>query len=117
MKNYYPEHPKDSEKNPPAELSIYVNEDDEVAFSCNWEPGDQGMHGISSIFFGLAYSDLADQIFNHLKTQCVLEGNEEDFVKIMELIKSFILSHDEEFGNGGESDESLVVTPRNIPRL
>tara|TARA_R110002020_G_scaffold186207_1_gene384192 strand:- start:1617 stop:1970 length:354 start_codon:yes stop_codon:yes gene_type:complete len=117
MKNYYLEDQEGSEKNLPAELTIYVNEDEEVAFSCNWEPSDQGIHGISSIFFGLAYSDLADQVFNHLKTQCVLEGNEEDFVKIMELIKSFILSHDEEFGNGGTPDESLVVTPRNIPRL
>ena len=117
MKNYYQENHEDSEKeNIQAELRVYVNEDEEIKFMCNWEPSEKGIDGISSIFFGLAYNDLAEQILNHLKNQCVLESNEEDFVRIIDTIKSFIISQDKELQDI-ESNESLAVTPRNILRL
>ena len=113
----YKENHEDSEKeNIQAELRVYVNEDEEIKFMCNWEPSEKGIDGISSIFFGLAYNDLAEQILNHLKNQCVLESNEEDFVRIIDTIKSFIISQDKELQDI-ESNESLAVTPRNILRL
>lgn len=117
MKNYYQKNQEDSEEETiHAELKIYTNDEDEIKFSCNWEPSEKGIHGISSIFFGLAYNDLAEQILNHLKDQCVLESNEEDFVRIIDSIKAFIMSQDKEHQEV-DSNDSLVVTPRNILRL
>ena len=92
MKNYYPNDLEDSDEEFLAEIKIYVDQNGEIGFDCGWEPNEVGIHSIASIFFGLAYNDLAEQILNNLKTQCVLEDNEEDFFRMVESIKAFIIN-------------------------
>jgi len=117
MKNYYQDDPEDSDKEILAEVKIYVDNNGEIGFHCGWEPEEMGVHSIASIFFGLAYNDLPEQILNDLKTQCVLDGNEEDFFRMVESIKAFIIDKNNRELIADGADESLVVTPRGIIRL
>ena len=116
MKNYFPKDPEDSEDFL-AEIKVYVDQNGDIGFNCSWEPDDVGVHSIASIFFGLAYNDLADQILNSLKTQCVLEGNEEDFFQMVEFIRAFIVDKGSKETTEDINDESLVISPRDIIRL
>ena len=51
MKNYYQENHEDSEKeNIQAELRVYVNEDEEIKFMCNWEPSEKQLEEIQRPF-------------------------------------------------------------------
>lgn len=115
MQDYFQNDPEAFEE-ALAELKIYVDKDGEISFNCSWEPSDIGITAISSVFFGIAYNDLADKILNHLKTQCVLENNEEDFLQIVETIKLLIINREKELEER-KNDDSLVVNPRDITRL
>ena len=115
MTNYYQEDPEAFDDNL-SELRIIVDRNGEITFNCNWDSTPEGINAISAVFFGLAYNDLADKILNHLKAQCVLEDNEEDFVSIVEAIKMLILQNEREIA-ANQQDDSLVVTPRDITRL
>jgi|TARA_R110000823_G_scaffold57845_4_gene139748 hypothetical protein len=114
MKNYFQNDPEAFEEGL-AELKIYVDKHGEITFNCSWEPTEAGTDAISSVFFGIAYEDLTDKILNHLKAQCVLEDAEEDFFKIVETIKFFIVSREKELEER-KNDDSLVVNPRDITR-
>jgi len=116
MKNYFQEGLEDFEECL-AEIKIFVDENGEIKFNCSWEPDDVGVYSIASIFFGLAYNDLAEQILNNLKSQCVLEDNEEDFFKMIEFIREFIIEREGESAANDIADESLVVSPRDVIRL
>tara|TARA_R110002020_G_scaffold93738_1_gene225966 strand:- start:1751 stop:2098 length:348 start_codon:yes stop_codon:yes gene_type:complete len=115
MKDYSQEKQEGFDENILAELNIYVTKDNQITFGCNWEPSEEGIESISSIFFRLAYDDLSTQILKQLKTQCVLEENHEDFSRIIDTIQSFITQ--DKNGIYDESEDSLVIPPRNVPRL
>jgi len=115
MNDYFQKDPEASEEGL-AELKILVNNNGEISFNCSWEPTESGIGAISSVFFGVAYSDLSDKILNHLKSQCVLEGAEEDFFRIVETIKILIANRENELEETNH-DDSLVVNPRDVTRL
>lgn len=116
MKNYFPKDLEDSE-DCLAEIKVYVDQNGEIGFNCSWEPDEVGVHSIASIFFGLAYNDLAEQILNNLKSQCVLEGNEEDFFQMVEFIRAFIIDKGTEETGKDADEDSLVVSPKDIIRF
>ena len=68
------------------------------------------------IILYIYYIDHQHKILNHLKAQCVLEGTEEDFYKIVESIKLLIINREKETEER-KHDDSLVVNPRDITRL
>jgi len=59
---------------------------------------------------------LAEQILNHLKAQCVLEDNGEDFMTIMQSIKDLIVSNATN-DSDTPSGEGVAVPPRNVLKL
>ena len=60
-----------------------------------------------------------EKILNGLREQCVLEGNEEDFLIIVQTIKDFLLlaGNIKDGTSGGVSGESVVVSPRDVFKL
>ena len=119
MNKYYQEHQNHSSEEPIAQLTVTVSKDQEYGYTCDWDSDDNGIRAISSIFYGIAYDDLIEKILNELKTQCVLEGNEEDFLSIVQSIKDFVLSktHVKDGASGDVSGESLAVSPRDVLKL
>ena len=115
MKNYYQDDPEHSDEECAAQLTIRISKDNDLTFGCNWEPDEQGIQAISSIFYGMAYDDLAEQILNHLKTQCVLEDNSEEFMIIMQSIKDLIVYNTN--ASDTSSGEGVAVPPRNVLKL
>jgi len=70
-----------------AQLTIYVTEDGELMYNCDWQPGEGGLIGVASIFYQLLSDNLSEQIFEEIKTQCVSNNKEEDFMSISSLLK------------------------------
>ena len=58
-------------------------------------------------------SDLSVKIFDEIKSQCVLDGNEEDLLAIEETIKRYSISD----GPKGTNDNDIVVPPDRIITL
>lgn len=102
-----------------AQLTISIDKNEEFGYSCNWDATDKGIRALSSIFYGIAYDDLMEKILNELKAQCVLEGNEGDFLSMVEHIKNFIVLSDNDKEDAPESvsGDSLAVSPRDVLKL
>jgi len=115
MNNYSPQSQNLSDEDTLAQLTITVSTDQEFGYTCNWECSDGGIGAVASIFYGVAYDDLVEKILEELKSRCVLEDNEGDFLSIMQSIRDLVLSADN--GLGGDSGESLVVSPRDVLKL
>ena len=102
-----------------AQLTITISKDEEFGYTCDWEPTESGISALASIFYGIGYDDLIEKILNELRKQCVLEGNEEDFLTIVQTIKGFLLSagNIKDGTSGGISGESVAVSPRDVFKL
>ena len=115
----YQEDPLNSSEDLLAQLKITISKDGEFGYACDWDSTDKGTGALASIFYGIAYDDLIEKILNGLREQCVLEGNEEDFLTIVQTIKDFLLlaGNIKDGTSGGVSGESVVVSPRDVFKL
>ena len=115
----YQEDPLKSSEDLLARLTITVSRDEEFGYTCDWDSTDSGTGALASIFYGIGYDDLIEKILNELRKQCVLEGNEEDFLIIVQTIKGFLLSagNVKDGTSGGISGESVAVSPRDVFKL
>ena len=102
-----------------AQLTITISRDGEFGYTCDWDPTDSGTGALASIFYGIGYDDLIEKILNELREQCVLEGNEKDFLTIVQTMKGFLLSagNTKDGQSGGISGESVAVSPRDAFKL
>jgi len=111
MKNYYRKDQEVTEEDFTAQLTVAVAQDGGFIFGCDWEPTETGIKAVASIFYGVAHGQLVEQILSHLKSQCVLEGNEEDFLSILTLIQQLkLVSKD-------DSGQAIAIPPRNALKM
>ena len=99
-----------TEEDSVAQLTVAVSQSREFVFGCDWEPSETGVKAVASIFYGFAHEQLTEQILSHLKSQCVLEGNQEDFLSIVNLIQQFI-------SRDGSAGQAIAVPPRNASKM
>lgn len=78
-----------NEEDMAARLLIYVDNNGEIMYNCDWEPTEEGLIGMASIFYKLLVDDLSSQIFTEVKSQCVSSNSEEDFITISSLIAGY----------------------------
>jgi hypothetical protein len=109
MKSYFQNDHGATEEHFVAQLTIAVSEDGEFVFGYNWESDEMGIRSIAAIFYGIAHEQLTDQILSHLKSQCVLEGNQEDFLSIVNLMQQFTPKD--------SSGQAIAVPPRNASKM
>jgi hypothetical protein len=95
-----------------AKLTIYVTHDGELMYNCDWEPEEEGLVGVASIFFKLLSDNLPEQILEEIKIQCVSTNKEEDFIAIGNLLKIYNSMQDTD----RESDE-VVVPPDKVMHI
>mgnify|MGYP003627607124 CR=1 FL=1 len=114
MKNYYQNDHEAIEENFVAQLTVAVSQDGEFIFGCDWEPNETGIRSVASIFYGITHEQLTDQVLKELKSQCVLEDKQDDFLAIIELIGALIKKDD---NSRGDSDQSVAVPPRNVFKM
>ena len=93
-----------------AQLTVAVSQGGEFIFGCDWEPNETGIRAVASIFYGFAHEQLTEQILSHLKSQCVLEGNQEDFLSIVNLIQQFN-------SKNSSAGQAIAVPPRNASKM
>tara|TARA_R100001443_G_scaffold4277_2_gene12594 strand:+ start:4546 stop:4893 length:348 start_codon:yes stop_codon:yes gene_type:complete len=101
-----------SEEEIAAKLSVFVDNEGEIMYNCDWEPTQEGLIGIASIFYKLLIDDLSDQIFEEVKAQCVSNNTEEDFMAIDNLIKAYSSTQ-----TATNSNDELVVPPDRIMNI
>jgi len=92
-----------------ANLSIYVDNEGNIAYNCDWEPTDAGLVAIASIFYKLMVDDLPAKIFEEIKAQCVLNNAETDFMTIESIFYKFAANN--------KNEDSVVVPPDKIINL
>ena len=95
-----------------AQLVIYVTNEGEVMYNCDWKPEEEGLMGIASIFYKLLSENLSEQILAEIKTECVSNNNTEDFISISNLMGAY----DATQGKDKASDE-VVVPPDKIMHI
>ena len=96
-----------------AKLIIYVDNDGNIMYNCDWEPGEEGIIGIASIFYKLLADNLSDQIFEEIKAKCVLGNAEEDIIAIHDLINSYASKQQE----ADMVADDIVVPPDRVTNI
>jgi len=109
MKNYYQNDQEATEEDFVAQLTVAVSQSGEFIFGCDWEPNETGVGAVASIFYGITHQQLIEQILSHLKSQCVLEDNQEDFLSIVNLMQQSI--------SKDSSGQAIAIPPRNASKM
>ena len=94
-----------------AKLIIFVDNEGNIAYNCDWEPNEAGLIGVAAIFYKLLLDNLSVKIFEEIKGQCVLNNTETDFMAIEGLLHQYAEA------DGNEDDNSIVVPPDKITNL
>ena len=94
-----------------AKLTIFVDNEGNIAYNCDWEPTEEGIIGVASIFYKILIDELPAKIFEEMRGQCVLNNAESDFMAIEELLHQYMAL------DSDDSNESVVVPPDKITNL
>tara|TARA_R110000824_G_scaffold140403_1_gene306264 strand:- start:3 stop:344 length:342 start_codon:yes stop_codon:yes gene_type:complete len=94
-----------------AKLTIFVDNEGNIAYNCDWEPTEEGLIGVASIFYKILIDELPTKIFEEMKGQCVLNNAESDFMAIEGLLHQYAALDDD------DSNGSVVVPPDKITNL
>jgi len=103
--------PSPSSEEISAKLVIFVDNDGNIAYNCDWEPTEAGLVGVAAIFYKLLLDDLSNKIFEEIKGQCVLNNTETDFMAIEGMLHQYAAL------DNGDNDDSVVVPPDKITNL
>jgi hypothetical protein len=99
-----PDRPASDSEEVCSKLTIFVDKEGDIAYNCDWEPTEEGLMGVASIFYKLLVDDMPMKIFDEIKAQCVLNNAENDFIAIENLIQQYSTLE-------GTSDQDDVVVP------
>ena len=101
MKNYLPNE-SDQESLTSGQILIYVDQNGEIAFGCDWDDSEEGIEAVAGMFFELKYKNLLQNMLTVLYKQCVVEDRVDVFNKILNSIHSKILDN---------TDENAIIVP------
>ena len=92
-------------------LTIGVDNNGIVDYNVNWQPEEEGLIAIATIFHKLIVDNLSIQILEEIRQQCVLNGNEEDYVNLINIISALALDN---ISNETNSVDDIVVPPDRV---
>jgi hypothetical protein len=92
-----------------SQLTVYVDQEGNIAYNCDWEPSEDGLLGIGTILYKLISDDLPNKIFDEIRDQCVLNDAEADFMAIQAIISKY--------RDIKKGEDSIVVPPDKIVNL
>ena len=92
-----------------SQLTIYVDQEGNIAYNCDWEPSEDGLLAIATILYKLISDDLPAKIFDEIRDQCVLNNAEADFMAIQAIIAKY--------RDVNKGEDSIVVPPDKIVNL
>lgn len=96
-------------------LNIFVDNEGIMQYNCDWDNTAEGISAVASIFYKIMFDDLPESILAEIKQQCVLNGNEENYMQIISLISSFAVENNKEDLNA--NDDEVVVQPDQVFHL
>ena len=50
-----------------AKLTIFVDNEGNIAYNCDWEPTEEGLIGVASIFYKILIDELPVKIFEEMR--------------------------------------------------
>lgn len=86
-----------------AQLLIYVDENNELAFGCDWEDTECGIEATAEIFYRLKHKGMLESILSILYKQCVVDNRMDVFNEILNTIHSKVINNTHE--------DTVVVKP------
>jgi len=95
-----------------AKLEIRVDKEGVLSYNCDWEPGDEGLIAVASIFYKIMVDNLCSEILEEIKQQCVISDSEADYMAVINLINAQL--DDQKSSSEGTSDDDVVVPPDQV---
>lgn len=92
-------------------LFISVDEDGLIDYNVKWEPGENGLLAISSIFYKLIIDNLPLEMLEQIREQCVLNDNEGDYLSMLNVINKL---SEKRLENIQGDDDSIVIPPDQV---
>lgn len=92
-------------------LVIGVDSEGIIDYNAHWQPEENGLLAIASIFYKLIIENLPLQILEEIKEQCVLNDNQGDYLAILELINNF---SEQRLNSMKGDDDNIVVPPDQV---
>lgn len=80
---------QDQSIEPCAELNIFINDEGNLEYNCDWDSNEIGLTGIASILYSVMFGDLCPQILQEIRQQCVSNNTEADYLTIVDLISKY----------------------------
>jgi len=93
-------------------LNIVVDKEGVMEYNCDWDGSTDGITAVASIFYKLMFDGLPESILAEIKQQCVLEGKEETYMSMFNLISALAVDN-----NLDKMDDDVVVQPDQVFHL
>lgn len=95
-----------------ATLNILVDKNGIMEYNCDWDGSEDGITAVASIFYKIMFDGLSESILAQIKEQCVLEGKEETYMSIINLIGALAVDNTVD-----SVDDEVVVQPDQVFHL
>lgn len=95
-----------------ATLNILVDKNGIMEYNCDWDGSEDGITAVASIFYKIMFDGLSESILAQIKEQCVLEGKEETYMSIINLISALAVDNTVD-----SVDDEVVVQPDQVFHL
>lgn len=92
-------------------LFLSVDHSGNIDYNVKWEPGEEGLLAIATIFYKLLIENLPLEMLEQIREQCVLSDNEGDYLAILNIINKF---SEQRLGNIQGDDDNIVIPPDQV---
>jgi len=92
-------------------LTIGVDNNGIVDYNVNWQPEEEGLIAIATIFHKLIVDNLSIQILEEIRQQCVLNGSEGDYLVMLNIINKL---SEKTIQDHQDDEDNIVVPPDQV---
>jgi hypothetical protein len=86
---------------------ISVDKDGIIEYNADWQPSEDGIVSIGSIFYKLLLDNLPEQMLEEIKQKCIVNNMDAEYIAIANIIGNLLEEKNNEV-------DSVVVPPDKV---